>query len=73
MNRYGCAKVLVVALPLLALIAAAATGLATAAWRAWGAAALLTWVEPRNVSGPAAQASTAPQATPARGDHKPAL
>ncbi len=65
MNRYRCAKVLVVVLPLLALTAAAATGLATAAWRTWGTAALLTWVGPRNVSGPAAQASTAPEAAPA--------
>ncbi len=65
MNRYRCAKVLVVVLPLLALTAAAATGLATAVWRAWGTAALLTWVGPHNISGLAAQASTAPEPTPA--------
>ncbi len=64
MNRYRCAKVLVVVLPLLALTAAAATGLATVAWRAWGTAALLTWVGPGNVSAPAAQASTAPEPAP---------
>jgi hypothetical protein len=60
LNRNRCAKVLPIALPFLVLTAAA-TGLATAAWRAGGAAAILAWVAPHSVSG---SVPRAPQAAP---------
>jgi hypothetical protein len=59
MKNYKCGKVLAVVLPLLVLTGAAASGLATAAWRAGGVATILAWVDPRSVSVPAPQASRA--------------